>query len=154
MSYQVELKEIKDIKVMSIRITTSLKKIVNDIPTAYGQLYAHSFKHGYEFTEDCFNLYHCKDFNPDLIDVECCVGVYDYVLERDVFKSRLVEGGFCACLVHKGLYKDLERSYIVLENWIRDNEYEVCGIIRESYLNMPEDPEDALIEIVWPVVKV
>ena len=40
-----------------------------------------------------------------------------------------------ACIFHKGSYDTLHKSYAVLLNYIEENGYEICGNIRESYID-------------------
>lgn len=59
-----------------------------------------------------------------------------------------------ACIFHKGSYNTLHRSYAMLLQYIEENGYEICGNIRESYIDgvWNKDTENEwLTEIQIPV---
>lgn len=59
-----------------------------------------------------------------------------------------------ACIFHKGSYNNLSQSYERLLNYIEENEYEICGDFRESYIDgvwNKSDESQWLTEIQIPV---
>lgn len=62
-----------------------------------------------------------------------------------------------ACIFHKGSYDMLHKSYKALLSHIEKSGYEICGNIRESYIDgvwNKETPEEWLTEIQIPVRKI
>ena len=62
-----------------------------------------------------------------------------------------------ACIFHKGSYDTLHKSYAVLLNYIEENGYEICGNIRESYIDGVWNKDTAgewLTEIQIPVRRI
>ena len=62
-----------------------------------------------------------------------------------------------ACIFHRGSYNTLHISYAVLLHYIEENGYEICGNIRESYIDgvwNKETEEEWLTEIQIPVRKI
>lgn len=60
-----------------------------------------------------------------------------------------------ACIFHKGSYQTLSRSYEAVLKFIEENGYEICGNIRESYIDgvwNKESEEEWLTEIQIPVM--
>ncbi len=64
-----------------------------------------------------------------------------------------VAGGPFAALTHQGSYDDMGRSYASLGTWLHENGHSTGGLVREIYLNTPEEVAEAdlLTEIQWPV---
>ena len=59
-----------------------------------------------------------------------------------------------ACIFHKGSYDTLHNSYAMLLQYIEENGYEICGNIRESYIDgvwNKETEKEWLTEIQIPV---
>ena len=59
-----------------------------------------------------------------------------------------------ACIFHKGSYNELHKSYAMLLSYIEENNYEICGNIRESYIDgvwNKETEQEWLTEIQIPV---
>lgn len=66
----------------------------------------------------------------------------------------LQEFSEAACIFHKGSYDTLHKSYAILLDFIEDNGYEICGNIRESYIDgvwNKDTPEEWLTQIQIPV---
>ncbi|MGN0346852.1 MAG: GyrI-like domain-containing protein [Lachnospiraceae bacterium] len=62
-----------------------------------------------------------------------------------------------ACIFHNGSYDTLHKSYGVLLQHIEEKGYEICGNIRESYIDgvwNKESENDLLTEIQIPVKQV
>ena len=62
-----------------------------------------------------------------------------------------------ACIFHQGSYNTLHKTYAMLLQYIEENGYEICGNIRESYIdgvwNKDSDAE-WLTEIQIPVQRI
>ncbi|MEO2262412.1 GyrI-like domain-containing protein [Dorea sp. YH-dor228] len=61
-----------------------------------------------------------------------------------------------ACIYHKGSYNEFPHTYAVILQYIEENGYEICGNIREKYIDgvWNKDTEnDWLSEIQIPVKK-
>ncbi len=61
-----------------------------------------------------------------------------------------------ACIFHKGSYVDFPKTYAVVLKYIEENEYDICGNIRESYIDgiwNKDTEEEWLTEIQIPVKK-
>jgi len=62
-------------------------------------------------------------------------------------------GGKMVRAVHHGPYEECEPAYMAVFTWIREHNLEICGWVREVYLNDPSTvkPEEILMEILVPV---
>ena len=62
-----------------------------------------------------------------------------------------------ACIFHKGSYDTFGKSYEAFLKYIEENGYEICGNIRESYIDgvwNKDTPAEWLSEIQIPVRKI
>ena len=155
MPYEVSLKEIPPMNIVSIRTVMTMKDIVADMGGCYEELWAYLQASGGKCTGLCMAIYYDQEFDPENIDVECCFSVEELLPEKGRIKSRLLEGGLMASTTHKGPYEELGGAYEAVAKWIDENGYAYAGPMRDVYLNDPEQvvPEELLTETLFPVCK-
>ena len=74
----------------------------------------------------------------------------------ETLKFYEIEETTATCIFHKGSYADFSKSYAVLLRYIEENDYEIAGNIRESYIDgiwNKDDESEWLSEIQIPVRK-
>ena len=105
--------------------------------------------------EYCFTHYLESGYKEEEILVEICEAVTevkaDYQNVRFKVFPKINEA---ACIFHKGSYNELHKSYSILIGYIEENGYEICGNIRESYIDgvwNKETDNEWLTEIQIPV---
>lgn len=106
--------------------------------------------------EYCFTQYLEPGFQEAQILVEVCEAVTEKKADRGCLRFRTIPEIRAACIYHKGSYRDFPKTYEVILRYIEENGYEICGNIRESYIDgvWNKDSEDKwLSEIQIPVVK-
>ena len=106
--------------------------------------------------EYCFTQYLEPGFQEAQILVEVCEAVTEKKADRGCLRFRTIPETRAACIYHKGSYRDFPKTYEVILRYIEENGYEICGNIRESYIDgvWNKDSEDKwLSEIQIPVVK-
>lgn len=107
--------------------------------------------------EYCFTNYPEPGYKEEQILIEACEAVTEYCEESDLIKFKTFpEIKEAACIFHKGAYEFLPKSYARVLKYIEENGYEICGSIRESYIDgawNKEDPGEWLSEIQIPVRK-
>ena len=106
--------------------------------------------------EYCFTRYLEPGFQEAQILVEVCEAVTEKKADRGCLRFRTIPETRAACIYHKGSYRDFPKTYEVILRYIEENGYEICGNIRESYIDgvWNKDSEDEwLPEIQIPVVK-
>ena len=108
--------------------------------------------------EYCFTRYPEPGYKEEDILVEICEAVTEKKADAGKVRFKVLpEVPAAACIFHKGSYETLHRSYAVLLQYIEENGYEICGNIRESYIdgvwNKDSDTE-WLTEIQIPVRRI
>lgn len=107
--------------------------------------------------EYCFTHYLEEGYKDEDILVEICEAVTELKEDSERVKFKVFsEIKEAACAFHKGSYSDFPRTYKALINFIEKNGYEICGNIRESYIDgvwNKDSEEEWLSEIQIPVCK-
>lgn len=103
----------------------------------------------------CFTHYLEPGYKEEDILVEICEAVTEKKQDfgEIVFKV-FPKVPMAACIFHKGSYNTLHKSYAMLLQYIEENRYEICGNIRESYIDgvwNKETENEWLTEIQIPV---
>lgn len=105
----------------------------------------------------CFTQYLEQGYKEEDILVEVCEAVTEKKEDSGtVVFQVLPQVEEAACIFHKGSYDTLHQSYTVVLDYIEENGYEICGNIRESYIDgvwNKETPEEWLTEIQIPIRK-
>ena len=104
----------------------------------------------------CFTHYLEAGYKEEDILIETCEAVTEKKEDTQTLKFKVfpkIEQA--ACIFHKGSYQTLSRSYEAVLKFIEENGYEICGNIRESYIDgvwNKESEEEWLTEIQIPVM--
>lgn len=98
-----------------------------------------------------FSLYYDSDYKEDDADIESCFPVGG-LPEKSVKASRLLPGGRCVSLMHKGPYEQIGLSYKRIFGYLEQKGFHALLPIREIYLKGPGmifrgNPKNYLTEI-------
>jgi DNA-binding transcriptional MerR regulator len=104
-----------------------------------------------------FNLYYEKEYKEDNVDMESGMPIRKGKVAEGV-SVRELQGCRCVCLIHKGPYDTLGRSYEKIMGYIKEKGYTYELPTREVYLKGPGmifagKPENYLTEIQFPIGK-
>jgi effector-binding domain-containing protein len=151
MAYDVQVKEVPDELVASIRSHVSMATIGDEIGRAFSRLAEVIDPVGY------------GDGPPGLIthEIDPSAGaeieVFMPVRERfdppTGIEVKTLEGGPIAAAVHRGPYDQVGSVYEAIAAWVPEHERDFAGPPRERYLNDPVEPGqgDALTEVQFPI---
>lgn len=104
----------------------------------------------------CFNIYHDGEYREENIDAEVCEAVTELKESETICFKEIEQVDFAACIMHKGPYETLPKSYNKLVNWIEHSGYEAIDYPRESFIDgiwNKDSEEEWLTEIQFPVQK-
>lgn len=103
----------------------------------------------------CFTHYLEPGYKEEDILVEICEAVTEKKHDfREIAFKVFPKVPMAACVFHKGSYNTLHKSYAILLQYIEENGHEICGNIRESYIDgvwNKETENEWLTEIQIPV---
>ena len=74
---------------------------------------------------------------------------------RGRIESRTLPACTALCIVHRGPYEELDRSYRALQHWLETHRVDTAADPREIYHTNPaevSDPADYVTEIAWPIL--
>lgn len=108
--------------------------------------------------EYCFTHYLEPGYKEEDILIEVCQAVTEKKPDSGKVTFKILpQISEAACIFHKGSYETLHKTYAALLNYIEENGYEICGNIRESYIDGVWNKDTArewLTEIQIPVRKI
>lgn len=154
MERTIEVKELPDQPILSVRFRTSIAVIGEDLGKAYGAIFGYIGKAGAVPVGPPGALYHGEEFSEDDIDAEAYAPVAEVMPGEGEVVGRILAGGRVASTMHMGSYQSMSDTYEALMTWISENGYRPSGPPREVYLMDPtqlEDPADNRTEIVFPI---
>lgn len=104
--------------------------------------------------EYCFTHYLEQGYKEDHILIETCEAVTKKKEDSALVKFRELPEITAACIFHKGSYNNFPETYAAILRFIEENGYEICGNIRENYIDgiwNKDREEEWLSEIQIPV---
>jgi len=154
MKYNVILKELPEVIVASMRTKIPDYDSYYKIYPEMGE-YMVQQKVECRVPEYCFTIYHDGEYKESDIDVEICEAVIDYGKDSDKVKFKKIDKvENAACVLHKGPYNTIGMAYGAVMKWIEENNYEVVGLPRESYIDgvwNKDSSSEWLTEIQIPI---
>ena len=104
----------------------------------------------------CYIEYLEQGYHEENIKVNICQAIQKTKAKSDIISYEDKNEQLAACIYHKGSYAKFPESYQAILKYIEDNNYKICGNIREVYIDgvWNKDSEDEwLSEIEIPVKK-
>jgi effector-binding domain-containing protein len=152
MNYSIELKEHGAQPVLSVRKTTSLEKLPQEIGKAYGSIMQYLNELGEQPSEVPFTAYYNLDMEH--LDVEMGFPVSKQLAGKGEIKAgSMPEGKYAECM-YKGPYAEMVPVYDVMNKWIAEKGFEATGVSYEVYYNSPDEvPESELLTKVMLPLK-
>ncbi|MFS0784487.1 MerR family transcriptional regulator [Bacillus sp. 1P06AnD] len=107
--------------------------------------------------EYCFTIYHDGEYRDTNIDVEMCEAVTEMKEDTDILSFKVMEKvPEALCILHKGPYSTIGATYSFAFRWAEENQYEICGNPRESYIDgiwNKGNEQEWLTEVQIPIAK-
>ena len=154
--YDVVVKKIEPLRVLSIR---QIAPKPEDVGNFLGEAAMAVVGQGINPVAPPFTIFYDPELQETNMDIETVLPVeksVDVAIELEGCRkviAQTLEGIEAACVVHQGDYDDFEQPYAVLGQWIESNGYEIVGPPREVYLKAPEEGQQPITEIQYPVAK-
>ena len=152
---KIEIINLESQLVIGIRKKGYYKDIAELLP----KLYEYASKKGAEFSG--MPSFICHESTEEVeeanktgnADIEVVAPIKNRIEENNEMHCYTLPGGKMAKAIHKGPNETCEATYNELFEWIKKNNKNIIGPIRESYLNDPREvgPEETLTEIYVPI---
>ncbi|NHI93711.1 MAG: AraC family transcriptional regulator [Candidatus Lokiarchaeota archaeon] len=133
----MELKEIKELKTLSIRTKSPVEKLPNILGEGYGEIMKYIGELGIEPTGEPFVIYYNMDMSN--LDIELGFPVAVKHPNKGRVQSSKIPGGKFATTLHVGPYETVEKSYNELNAFIISQGHEAQNWVIEAYLNDPRE---------------
>lgn len=137
----MEIKEIEAQKYISIRESFTDKSIIAEkMGIAYGELMAFLGKKEIKPTGSPIAIYH--KFSQDTIEMESAFPIVEECEVEGRLNITEISAGTVAMTTHWGDYNLLEKTYELIEIWLKENNKTVVGSPWEIYVNDPQMEKD------------
>lgn len=135
------------------RTALSMDKVVEAMNTDYPKLMGYIAAQGKQIAGAPYCFYTNASEGYTTFDIELGIPVSEAVsASGEIFMSQSYEG---KALVgtHKGAYKDLEKTYLALMDYAKENSIAILNDCYDYYLSNPADtPESELLtQVVFPI---
>ncbi len=153
-TYEIVLKKIDPVKVVSIRDTVPDFKAV---PKLYQELMEYVTPKGLEESSYCAGIWHDSTYKESDIDWEAVTSFTSSIpITNERLKIYELPGiEKAACAVHHGSYNTINQAYTAVLAWIESNGYKPICPSREFYIvgGNNQDEESYVTEVQFPVEK-
>jgi DNA-binding transcriptional MerR regulator len=152
MTFSVQVKELPEQLVASIRIQATPADEARLIPTLIDELDAATTQLGVRHHGDPpIRISH--EYSEELVDTEIAVPITQIIANTGRITSRVLEAGLVAYVMHVGPHADLWAVYWALLVWVQEHGYEPNGPPREVYRMHPASGHAAgyRTEVQWPI---
>ncbi|MHB1393225.1 MAG: GyrI-like domain-containing protein [Clostridia bacterium] len=151
MNYKIELIERGVQPVLSIRKTTAVGNLPQELGKAYGSIIQYLNEIGEQPTEAAFTAYYNMDMEN--LDVEMGFPVSKQFAGRGEIEAKEIPAGKYAACMYKGPYAEMVPAYDAMNKWIGENGLAATGVSYECYYNSPMDvtENELLTKIMFPV---
>ncbi|PKN97630.1 MAG: AraC family transcriptional regulator [Chloroflexi bacterium HGW-Chloroflexi-4] len=152
MNNQFEFSDQKEQPVISIRKTTNMAGLQQELGHAFMAVTQYLAELGETPAGPVFAAYHNMDMEH--LDVEMGIPVSKPLSDRGEIKAGSIPAGKQVSTVHKGPYTQMEGVYNALTEWMSSNGHIPSGVVYEFYLNSPmEVSENELLTKIIFLVK-
>lgn len=143
---KVNLVEVKPENILSVRHKMNIK----EYDKYFGELYRLLGENRLQIDGVPMTIYHDQEFNPECNDTELAIPVIG-----DNKHTRILDGGLCAVVVHKGDYSGLSSAYAKLSQWIETEGYRLTSPPYEKYVKHGDISVDKYVtEVYFPISKI
>ena len=149
MPYKCELVAQTPHPTLSIRPTTSIKELPQELGKAYGAIGQYMGELGEQPAGAPYAVYFT--FTMESMDIEIGFPVGGSLPGKGEIQSGDIPAGKVAQTMYTGPYNKIEPAYNALTAFVEQQGYEATGVAYEFYLNDPGEvaPEELLTQIVF-----
>lgn len=147
----MEIRETKPQKTLSVRVKAAVENLPQEFGKGYGEIMAYIGELGIQPVGAPFAIYYNEDMSN--LDIEMGFPVADTHPEKGRVKASELPGGKNAVETHIGPYKEVEKTYTKIMDWMKEKGYEAESFCYEVYIDDPQQvPEDKLrTEVYFPI---
>ena len=149
MRYEIEIREVPELTVATVREHVPMAVIGKAIGEGFGEVAEAVDRAGATITGMPFAIFH--ELDPVSVEVELGFPV-DRILDVGRVHGATWPGGRVASTIHAGPYEEVAGAYEALTAWIDTEGERRGGPPREIYLNEPAEGVIPVTEVQMPLV--
>jgi len=137
------------IKFEAVEFTKMAKPMIE----GYQKLWTYLAKCGKQMAGAPYCKYTNGSENFMKFDIELGIPVNEHLPDQgEIYMSKTCTGK-AITTIHKGAYRDIEKTYTPMMQYLAENKLESTGVYYDYYLNNPADtPENELLtKVVFPI---
>ncbi len=155
---EITIKSVEAIRIASIRRCFPSSDFDKELTVMWEEVNVYIDKMSGKRTIPCMMLYHIgwSDMGPNsTLEVEVVEPVVKNFHGSDMVKVyELPAVDKMVCIMHKGPFSTISKTYEALYDWIKQNGYVTCGPLREIYHKgewSTDQPEEYITELQVPI---
>lgn len=136
----------------SVRKTTSLPNISNDIASSYKTITDFLKKNNLGIAGYLCAFYH--NFSPDKIEMECAIPINKMVASEGDVHVSVMKAGKAVVANYFGPYTGTSKAHQAINTWINENHKKIIGSPWEEYITDPmmeKDTSKWLTKVYYPI---
>lgn len=153
MNYPCEIINQSPQPTLSVRKTTQVEQLPQEMGAAFGQIAQYLNQIGAAPAGAPYAAYYNMDMQN--LDVEMGFPVAEKLPGKGAILSGQMPEGLVGVCLYTGPYQDCGPAYEQLTQFVKDQGYEASGVAYEMYLNDPGETPEAELQtrIVFPLIK-
>lgn len=138
------------VKYDAVDFCNDMSAVMDD---GYGKLMAYLAQSGGQMA----GAPYCKYTNPSAdfmrFDIELGIPVSETLPERDEIYMTKTCAGRSITAMHKGAYKDIEKTYAPMMQYLADHKLESTGVYYDYYISNPAETAESelLTKVIFPL---
>lgn len=154
MSFDIVVKEIPPIKVLSLRKTIEVYSLEEEL---WAEMDAFTESRGIKrlLDNEIFSIYHDPEYKDCDVDVEIAIPVQELQDNKEGFVYKVLEGISCAATVtYTGAYENISYATEAISKWIEENGFQISGNMRGKgikHYGNESNPQSFITEIQVPI---
>jgi len=155
-SEQVVIKSVESQWVVaSLGVIPNYKDSTPILEHLFTQTFGYAQANNAEIMGAAICIYHDNTIRASDIPVEIIAPIsQEITANNEVWVYQLPEVNQVASIIHKGPFNTIEKVYDTLDDWIKSNQYQINGSLREIYLKYDKGGDNSVTEIQYPVEKI
>lgn len=138
---RVKIVETEPIIYIGKRLKVNAIEIDSEMGKAYKEIVDYVSKEGLEINGKPFSIYYNSDSED--FDVLAALPIKKEIDSADEFETGVLPAGHAAMISHFGNYINIPASYEIIQDWLKDENYQIIGNSWEVYINDPASEPDS-----------
>lgn len=153
-SVKVEVVDVATQAAYTIKASVKMNEIANKLGEIYGKIIGLLEKNKVEIVGPPFLITH--KYTPEALEMEAGLPVANLGKSSGEINAIEIKAGKAATAIHYGAYETSEKTYLAIEEWIKQNNKQIIGSPWEVYITDPGLEKDTTkwqTQIYFPIAE-